>query len=82
MLGLLFAFGKELSRGRLLGEWELPLDGTAILARVPNFSLAEPRRGWRGGNMGTKMRVAILSSALLSLLGMIAVAVVFAMKGV
>jgi hypothetical protein len=75
-IGIAFAVGKELKRNCLLGEWELPAHVAAI-GRVPHIEFqpqgeaAPPRRRWR---------LALVSSAVISLIGVIAVGVYFAWK--
>jgi protein tyrosine kinase modulator len=87
-LGLLAAFGRELNAGWLLGEWELPLGGAVILARVPHIKPTDVQEQ-RGGRSAMKrllasknIRLAMISSALVLLLGIIGAAVAVAFKGV
>jgi hypothetical protein len=75
-IGIVFAVGKDLKRNCLLGEWELPAHVAAI-GRVPYIQFqpqgdaATPRRHWR---------FALVSSAVISLIGVIAVGVYLAWK--
>lgn len=62
-----FAVGKEMKNNVLLGEWELPKD-VPVLGRVPNIDLADAARLPRQG----RRRAALVSSALLSLIGILA----------
>jgi polysaccharide chain length determinant protein (PEP-CTERM system associated) len=73
VLGLVVGLGNEFKKATLLGEWELP-KSTTILGRLPyieiNPGTAEHRL--HGDKRRTrKLRLAILSSAVLSLLGII-----------
>lgn len=75
-IGMAFAVGKELKRNCLLGEWELP-EHVAAIGRVPHIEFqtqgdaAPPRRRWK---------LALVSSAVISLIGVIAVGVYLAWK--
>ena len=77
VLGLAASIGRELQSGVLLGEWELPA-GTAILGRVPRIEPTirdmedhdEPASGKR--EPASAHRFAILSSAVLSVLAIMA----------
>ncbi|HKW98505.1 MAG TPA: hypothetical protein VJN43_12285 [Bryobacteraceae bacterium] len=74
--GIAMAVGKEFKKSCFLGEWELPEHVTAI-GRVPYIHFtaaanpAEPRRRWK---------LALVSSAVISLIGVLAVGVYFAWK--
>jgi hypothetical protein len=71
-LGLALAFGLELRRATLLGEWELPA-GVAVLGRLPVIriepSLSEPASSDNGGRT---LKSALLPSALITLFGAVA----------
>lgn len=76
VLGLALALGREFKESTLLGEWELPSDVT-ILGRLPyiDVSAAVPSAAGPGGEGPTKKRsrkLALVSSAVLSLLGVLA----------
>jgi succinoglycan biosynthesis transport protein ExoP len=70
LIGLAVGLGRELKRGRLLGEWELP-PGVAIMGRVPWIEISPDGTLSQGGPAGHWWRrawpVALVSSALLSL---------------
>ena len=68
-LGFAFAIGMELRRNRLLGEWELPA-GVVTIGRVPVIDFSSPT--------GKGRHVALLSSALLSLIGIVAAGLYYA----
>jgi hypothetical protein len=74
VLGLVVGLGNEFRKATLLGEWELPV-GTTILGRLPYIEIQPAnktdRRSQDGGRT-RRRRLAILSSAVLSLLGIIA----------
>jgi len=70
LIGFAFAVVKELKGGSLLGEWELPAHVAAI-GRVPRIEFvptARPRR----------LRMALVSSALISLTVVVVVGLYFA----
>jgi succinoglycan biosynthesis transport protein ExoP len=75
VIGLAFGLGREFKQNVLLGEWELP-QGLVVLGRLPYIEIpltdesqaAQPG-GKRQGNR--KLRLMVLSSAILSLLGVI-----------
>lgn len=84
-LGILLAFGIELRRGVLLGEWELP-EGSTVLGRVPRvklalanrqntFTPAEPKRApWAKARIKLRVRsprkrMVLAPTILLCLLG-------------
>jgi hypothetical protein len=84
-LGILLAFGIELRRGVLLGEWELP-EGSTVLGRVPRvklaltnrqdmFTPAEPKRAsWPKARIKLRVRsprkrMVLAPTILLCLLG-------------
>jgi hypothetical protein len=75
MVALAGFLGQELRKDRLLGEWELPAEVT-VIARVPWISITGGgetsifRGGW--GALTRSKRLVVVSSALLSLLGLIA----------
>jgi uncharacterized protein involved in exopolysaccharide biosynthesis len=79
-LGCAFALGKEFHQGRLLGAWELP-DEVLVLARVPQIS---PSRGPMGlpiwSRWSRTRRIAVVSSVLLPLLGLLAAARVYLVR--
>jgi|SRR5579871_202160 len=75
LISLVTAGAQEMKNGTVLGEWELPAD-IAVLGRVPLISMqlyewAEPDDG-AGGGLKRGWRLALVSSALLSLAGVIA----------
>jgi hypothetical protein len=70
-IGFAFAIGLELRRNRLLGEWELP-EGVVTIGRVPVIDFASQAGIHKGRH------VALLSSAFLSLLGVVAAGLYFA----
>jgi succinoglycan biosynthesis transport protein ExoP len=76
-LGCVFALGKELHEGRLLGSWELP-DEVLVLAHVPRISPARglPIQGFWARWSRTR-RVAVVSCVLLPVLGLVAAARVY-----
>lgn len=80
VLGLAFTIGMEVKRGVLLGEWELPA-GTAVLGRVPYIvpsleAVSHPDEFTQGKKERASLahRLALLSSAMVLLLGVMAVA--------
>ena len=82
VLALAVGFGLELKKNVLLGEWELPA-GTAVLARLPHIDISgKPAPNGGAGKAGSvlrrKVRIAILSSAVLSLLGVLGAVVYYA----
>jgi hypothetical protein len=82
VLGLALGFGKELKSATLLGEWELP-SGVTILGRLPHIEITPNDSDDAGGKSphNTKKRslwrLAIVSSALVSLLGVMAAGLYF-----
>jgi polysaccharide chain length determinant protein (PEP-CTERM system associated) len=71
LLGLCFAVGQEYRKDLVLGPWELPASAI-LLARVPRISLSKTdhgrtRRFW----WGKPKRVAVASSVLLPLIGIL-----------
>jgi uncharacterized protein involved in exopolysaccharide biosynthesis len=77
LIGMAAGFGIELRRNVVLGEWELP-PGVAVLGRLPYIDMAAPLTprksdGLRGLLANRRMRLVVVSSALLSLLGIVAV---------
>jgi hypothetical protein len=81
-LGLAVGFGKEIQKGTLLGEWELPKD-VLVLGRIPRMAFLvpeseEPEPG--GKHKSRKLRVAVVSSALLSVLGAVAAGIYLILK--
>jgi len=66
LLGIGAAMGMELRQHRLLGEWELP-EGTVMIARVPPIDFKAR------SSVSRRWRLALVSSAVISLLGVIAV---------
>jgi hypothetical protein len=71
LIGLAYAVVKELKRGCLLGEWELPAHVAAI-GRVPRIDFV--RSGTRPG----RLRTALVSSAVISLALVVVVGLYFA----
>jgi len=76
LLGLFFGIGKELRKNVILGEWELP-PGYTVLGRLPYISPISRPSKLRRLLASRKMRFAVLSSAVLSLLGVTAVGVYY-----
>jgi hypothetical protein len=79
-LGLAAALSLELKAGVLLGEWELPA-GVAVVGRVPHIkpvvrALAGPNDAASGrkGRVHSARRIAIVSSGVLLIVGMMAMA--------
>jgi hypothetical protein len=85
VLGLALGFGKEYRKNVLLGEWELP-NTYIVLSRVPRIdmfeseeeSAVEPDQPSPSRRRGRKWRAALLSSAVLSLLAIVAAGVYIA----
>jgi uncharacterized protein involved in exopolysaccharide biosynthesis len=86
-LGLALGFGKEFKKNVLLGEWEL--SGTyVVLSRVPRIDMfkneeepgPDPDRPSASRSRGQKWRAALLSSAVFSLLAIVAAGVYFAIN--
>jgi hypothetical protein len=74
-IGLAFGFGREFKQDVLLGEWELPQD-LLVLGRLPYIKIAltdesKPAQGRGKRQRNRKLRLALVSSAILSLLGII-----------
>ena len=81
LIGTAAGVGIELRRNVILGEWELP-PGVTVLGRLPYIDItASPARGKLGGLRGLlakrKIRLAVVSSAVFSLLGIVAVGFYF-----
>lgn len=75
VIGLAFGLGREFKQNVLLGEWELPQDLT-VLGRLPYIEISpadESKTSQEGGKRqrNRKLRLALVSSAILSLLGII-----------
>jgi len=72
VLGVVLGLGKEFQKAVFLGEWELP-EGLLILGRLPYIETAGVASARGGGRAVPPKRpgwkLAILSSALLSVLG-------------
>jgi polysaccharide biosynthesis transport protein len=72
-IGLVFGVGREFKQDVLLGEWELP-EGLVVLGRLPYIEIPvanEPESAEVGGKRRRKLRLLVVSSAVLSLLGII-----------
>lgn len=87
ILGVGTGIGNELRHDVLLGEWELPSDAT-ILARLPYIEIqgaspvpAATQGGTRKKRLRRAWHLAFLSSAVLSILGVIAAGVYFMARG-
>ena len=77
VLAVAAAIGREFRKNTLLGEWELPGE-ILVLGRVPRIDLTLTEAGDRQGRRGGKSwRVAAVSSALLSLLTILAAGVYY-----
>ena len=81
MIGLAAGFGMELRQNVILGEWELPA-GVTVLGRLPYIDMTAPPtpRGsgrLRGLLANRRIRLAVVSSAVFSLLGIVAVGFYF-----
>jgi succinoglycan biosynthesis transport protein ExoP len=73
LFGLALAFGKELQEGTLLGEWELPKT-VPVLGRLPFIKVIPATSlSIQNGSAAAsrKWKLALLSSALLSIIGMV-----------
>ena len=75
VIGLAFGFGREFKQDVLLGEWELP-QGLVVLGRLPYIKISLPDESKsvpEGGKRrrSRKLRLALVSSAILCLLGII-----------
>jgi len=75
VIGLAFGLGREFKQNVLLGEWELPQD-LLVLGRLPYIKISSPdesKPAPEGGKRrrSRKLRVALVSSAILCLLGII-----------
>ncbi len=75
VIGLAFGLGREFKQNVLLGEWELPQDLT-VLGRLPYIEISpadESKTSQEGGKRqrNRKLRLALVSSAILYLLGII-----------
>ncbi len=71
LLGLIWGGANELRKDVLLGEWELPAS-VPILGRVPAMELGSDE------GAGGKRRLLVVSSAALSVLGVLAAGIYFA----
>ena len=67
LIGMALAVGREMKRNAFLGEWELPAE-VLVLGRVPRIELAGARPARQKGGRLSRRRLAVVSSALLSLL--------------
>ncbi|MBI1787489.1 MAG: hypothetical protein HYR60_08055, partial [Acidobacteria bacterium] len=66
-LSVVVGIGREIKKGRVLGEWELPA-GVPVLGRVPNVQTDSGEEGGpKRPKPGRKARLALVSSAVLSL---------------
>jgi uncharacterized protein involved in exopolysaccharide biosynthesis len=79
VIGLAFGLGREIKEDVLLGEWELP-PHLPILGRLPyiEISLTESAGQQPSGGkrfFGRKLRLAVVSSAVVSLLAVIVVGI-------
>ena len=79
-LGLALGLGREFQEATLLGEWELPA-GPSVLGRLPYIEitpnspiLPSDKSDQSNGKRSRRVRLAILSTALASVLALIAVA--------
>jgi polysaccharide biosynthesis transport protein len=77
VIGLVAGGGTELRQNVILGEWELP-PGVLVLGRLPYIDMmappAPPGAGrWRKLLANRRIRLTVVSSALFSLLGIVAV---------
>jgi succinoglycan biosynthesis transport protein ExoP len=78
LLGIAAGAALELRQNVVLGEWELPV-GVTVLGRLPYIDMTAPSvacgpgGGMRALFSNRKLRVAVISSALFSLLGIAAV---------
>ena len=79
-LGLALGLGREFQEATLLGEWELPA-GPGVLGRLPYIEitpnspiLPSDKSDQSNGKRSRRVRLAILSTALASVLALIAVA--------
>jgi len=71
LLAMAFAAGKEMKSNVLLGEWELPKD-IPVLGRVPHIEVDGADRALPGGGRRPRRRrLALVSSAVLSLIGIL-----------
>ena len=74
-LGLVVGLGKEFRKEALLGEWELPAN-IVVLGRLPMIHISAPGNSHSRPQGGLRNRVLarkwIVSSAVLSLLGIVA----------
>jgi len=76
LLGMVVAFGKELRGNILLGEWEIP-GPVVTLAHIPYIQIPASGPNTSGQARGRWWVWAIISSALVSILGLIAASVHF-----
>lgn len=79
LIGLVAGFGMEIRQNVILGEWELPAD-VPVLGRLPYIDMLTPAKPPKFGLLrrvlaNPKMRLAVVSSALFSLLGIAAVGI-------
>jgi hypothetical protein len=77
LFGMVAGFGMELRRNVVLGEWELPPE-VAVLGRLPYIDMTARHVSSGSGNLRSllanrKIRLAFVSSAIFSLLGIAAV---------
>jgi hypothetical protein len=81
ILGIASGVALELRKNVVLGEWELP-DGVSVLGRLPYIDMAVPPVRSGSGRIRSllanrKLRLAVVSSAVFSLLGIAAVGFYF-----
>jgi succinoglycan biosynthesis transport protein ExoP len=80
VIGLAASVGMELRQNVILGEWELP-QNVPVLGRLPYIDITAPETPhggrWRRLLANQKVRIAVVSSAVFSLLGIVAVGVYF-----
>jgi polysaccharide biosynthesis transport protein len=75
VIGLAFGLGREFKRDVLLGEWELP-QGLTVLGRLPYIEISpkdasNPAQSGGKRQRNRKLQLAVVFSAILSLLGII-----------
>jgi succinoglycan biosynthesis transport protein ExoP len=78
-LGMVVAIGKQMIHGALLGEWELPKH-VPVLGRIPEIDSSDElkkAKNSRPNLKSRKLRLAVVSSALLLLLGVVAAGTYF-----
>ena len=81
LIGMAAGFGMELRCNVILGEWELPV-GVPVLGRLPYIDMAAPPTPRKSGRFrgllaNRRIRLAVVSSAVFSLLGIVAVGFYF-----